>query len=111
MNVLVVGSGGREDALKEALRKSVFVKEIISVPGDMGQADCAWCGSNMLTGMSPLTVPITGRRVIDFVVVGPEAPLVAGMADIYRRNGKPVFGPSKRAAELEGSKVAAKLFC
>ena len=110
MNVLVVGSGGREDALKKALRKSAFVKEIISIPGDMGTADCAWCGSGMLTGRGRLT-SYASRKDIDFVVVGPEAPLVAGVADAYRRNGKAVFGPSQAAAMLEGSKVTAKLFC
>lgn len=110
MNVLLIGEDGRGRALEWALRKSVFVKDTISIPGDMGQADCTWCGSGMFTGIGRLA-SYASRKDIDFVVIGPEAPLVAGVADIYRRNGKSVFGPSRSAAMLEGSKVGSKLFC
>lgn len=110
MKILLIGSGGRERALEWMLRKSVFVTDIISVPGDLGRAECAWCGSDMFTGIGRFSQYL-GRKDIDFVIVGPEVPLVAGIADMFRLNGKPVFGPSKRAAELEGSKVACKLFC
>lgn len=110
MTVLVIGKDGRGAALVSVLRKSVFVKDIIWVPNELGVSECVWCSSDMVTGMSRL-ISYAGRKDIDFVVIGPEAPLVAGVADIFRSNGKAIFGPSKRAAQLEGSKVSAKLFC
>lgn len=110
MNVLIIGNKGRETALVWALQRSAFVGEITCIPGDMDVAECAWCESSMHTGKGLLS-RFAGKKEIDFVIIGPEAPLVAGVADVYRRSGKLVFGPSKRAAELEGSKVGAKLFC
>ena len=110
MNILLIGNDGRSSALEWALHKSVFVKSIKRVPGSMDMSECVWCDSLTHTGKALLS-RFAGVKEIDFVVIGPEAPLVAGVADVYRRFGKVVFGPSKRAAELEGSKVAAKLFC
>ena len=113
MNVLVIGSGGREAALRWALGKSVFVKNIFEAPADIGVTQCSWCDSAMHTGKGLLASYATMNRMkdVNFFIIGPEAPLVAGIKEVFTRAGKAVFGPSRRAAELEGSKEAMKLFC
>src|SRR6266540_2768468 len=85
MRILVVGSGGREHALAWKISRSPLVRALHVAPGNPGIS-----------------------RVADLVVVGPEAPLVAGLADRVAKDGIPVFGPSAAAAEIEGSKAFAK---
>lgn len=110
MNVLIVGSGGREHALAWAFKKSPLLTKLYCAPGNAGIAALATC------------LPIAGEDVagigkaakennIDFVMVGPEGPLVAGLADALRAEGIAVFGPSKAAAQLEGSKGFMKDVC
>lgn len=107
MKVLVVGGGGREHALVWKLRQSPRVKEVYCAPGNAGIARDAFC-----VGISP--DDITGllafarEKAIDLTIVGPEAPLNAGIVDRFQETGLKIFGPSRAAAEIEGSKVLAK---
>lgn len=109
MKVLLIGSGGREHALAWKLVQSELVEELVVAPGNPGIA------------MLPKTLNVAldvdnHEEILDYVkacgiglvVVGPEAPLVAGLADVLRANNIPVFGPNKSAAELEGSKAFSK---
>ena len=107
MNVLVVGSGGREHALVWKLGRSPTVGAIHAAPGNPGMAQLAHCHpvrADDAHGIAGLARELD----IDLVVVGPEVPLVAGLADELRHTGTPVFGPSAAAARIEGSKRFAK---
>ncbi|MCE1175071.1 MAG: phosphoribosylamine--glycine ligase [Propionibacteriales bacterium] len=106
--VLVIGSGGREHALAWALSKDPGVGAVHIAPGNPGTATV---GTNHgVDPMSPAAVAALATELAaDLVVVGPEAPLVAGVADAVRAAGIPVFGPSAEAAQLEGSKAFAKM--
>ena len=105
MKVLVVGSGAREHALARALSRDPQVTRLVVAPGNAGTTDAA--ESLPLDVMDPQAVAAAAGG-FDLVVVGPEAPLVAGVADAVRAVGVPVFGPSAAAAQLEGSKSFAK---
>ncbi len=109
LRVLVVGSGGREHALVAAIARSKRVAEILALPGNAGIAEVARCLPGKADDV-PRVVEAARRERIDLVVVGPEAPLVAGLADALTEAGIRVFGPSRAAAELEGSKVFSKRF-
>jgi phosphoribosylamine--glycine ligase len=104
VKVLVVGSGGREHALAWALSRSPLLTELHAAPGNPGIAALAHCHPVRSEDVASLAA---GLRA-DLVVVGPEAPLVAGLADEVRARGIPVFGPSAAAARIEGSKAFAK---
>ena len=107
MKVCVIGNGGREHALAWRLSISPSVTKVYAIPGSAAMSDCAelvgidWQQSDHL-------ISFLKDNQVDLVVVGPEAPLVAGLADVLNKAGIPVFGPSKTAAQLEGSKVFAK---
>ncbi len=107
VRVLVVGSGGREHALAWALSREAGVAELHAAPGNPGIAALATCHPVRADDQAALASLARGLRV-DLVVVGPEAPLVAGLADTLRRRGIAVFGPSAAAARIEGSKAFAK---
>ena len=107
MDVLVVGSGGREHALVWALTRSPGAGELHTAPGNPGIAALASCHPVRADDPASL-VPLAVELGVDLVVVGPEAPLVAGLADELRLRGVSVFGPSAAAARLEGSKAFAK---
>ena len=107
MRVLVVGSGGREHALAWSLSRSDDVDELHAAPGNPGIAALAHCHPVRADDASSL-VSLALELRIDLVVVGPEAPLVAGLADELRHRGVAVFGPSAAAARIEGSKAFAK---
>ena len=108
MRVLLVGSGGREHAIGWKLARSPRVKELISLPGNPGLAELGPVVEGI--GAEEVGAIAAMARVhrIDLVVVGPEAPLAAGLADALRRLKIPVFGPSRVAAMLESSKTFAK---
>ena len=107
MRVLVVGSGGREHALAWCLSRSADLAELHAAPGNPGIAALAHCHPVRADDSAAL-VSLARELRIDLVVVGPEAPLVAGLADELRRRGIGVFGPSSAAAQIEGSKAFAK---
>ena len=104
MKVLVVGSGGREHALAWAISRSPLLTELHAAPGNPGIAALAHCHPVRANDVGPLAAELRP----DLVVVGPEAPLVAGLADELRQRGIAVFGPSAAAAQIEGSKTFAK---
>jgi phosphoribosylamine--glycine ligase len=107
MKILIVGQGGREHALAWKIRQSPLVKQIFCAPGNAGTALEAVNVDIAATNIEGL-VQFAKKEKIDLTVIGPEAPLVAGLADILDKEGLRVFGPSRQAAELEGSKVFAK---
>jgi phosphoribosylamine--glycine ligase len=106
VKVLVVGSGGREHALAWALARSDDV-ELHAAPGNPGIAALAQCHPARAEDPAAI-IPLAAELGVDLVVVGPEAPLVIGLADGLRRRGIAVFGPSAAAARIEGSKTFAK---
>jgi phosphoribosylamine--glycine ligase len=107
MKVLVVGSGAREHALAWRISESPLVTEVLCAPGNAGTAEVARNVEVAATDVTGL-VKLARAEAVGLAVVGPEAPLVAGLADALADAGVPTFGPSMRAAELEGSKVFAK---
>ena len=109
MQILLIGSGGREHALAWKLAQSTQVEKIYAAPGNPGIAavekcECVELNLNDLDSVADFAE----EHGIDLTVVGPEATLVAGIADVFATRGLAVFGPSKAAAELEGSKAFAK---
>lgn len=108
VKVMVVGSGGREHALAWKLKGSAGVDEVLAVPGNAGIAEMARCVEAELTPAALLEV--AEREGVDFTVVGPEVPLVAGVADAFAAAGRRIFAPNRAAAQLEGSKAYAKAF-
>lgn len=109
MNVLVIGSGGREHALCWKIKQSPKVKQLYCAPGNGGIAEIAQCVSIGVDDVN-LLLQFALQKKIDLTIVGPEASLVAGIVDAFVAKGLKIFGPSKAAAELEGSKVFAKEF-
>lgn len=109
MNVLVIGSGGREHALCWKLKQSPKVKRLYCAPGNGGIAQIAEC-VNINADDVNILLQFAVNKMIDLTVVGPEAALAAGVVDAFTEKGLKIFGPSKAAAELESSKVFAKDF-
>ena len=110
MNVLVIGSGGREHALAWAISKSPLLGKLYAAPGNGGIAEEAECVPLDVADHAAI-VTWCREKAIGFVVIGPEAPLVAGLADALAAAGIAHFGPSKAAARLEGSKAFTKNLC
>ncbi|QEL23292.1 phosphoribosylamine--glycine ligase [Bosea sp. F3-2] len=110
MKILLIGSGGREHALAWAISASPLCDTLFIAPGNPGTAQC---GENVAVDIADHAAVVAFCRLqgIDLVVVGPEGPLVAGIADDIRQAGIKVFGPSKAAAQLEGSKGFTKELC
>ena len=110
MNILILGSGGREHALAWAVKQNPKTDRLIVAPGNAGIAQMAECASiDILSGQTVVT--FCEENAIDFVVIGPEAPLAAGVADATRAAGILTFGPSAAAARLEASKSFTKEIC
>ena len=110
MRVLIVGSGGREHALAWAIAASPLCERLYAAPGNAGIAERAECHDIAATDAAGL-IDLCRTQSIDFVVIGPEEPLVLGLADALRAEGIGVFGPGAAAAQLEGSKAWMKDFC
>ena len=110
MIVLLLGSGGREHALAWKLAQSERLTKLYAAPGNPGIAECAEC-----VDLDPLHIEsvlaFARDENVGLVVIGPEAPLVAGLADLLRENGILTFGPNQAAAQLEGSKGFTKDLC
>ena len=110
MNILILGGGGREHALAWAIQQNPKCDRLIVAPGNAGIAAIAECADiDILDGAAVVT--FAEENAVDFVVVGPEAPLAAGVADAARAAGLLVFGPSAAAARLESSKAFTKEVC
>lgn len=110
MNILILGSGGREHALAWAVKQNPKTDRLIVAPGNAGIAMLAECADiDILDGATVVT--FCEENAIDFVIVGPEAPLAAGVADACRAAGLLTFGPSAAAAKLEASKAFTKEIC
>ncbi len=109
MRVLIVGQGAREHAIAWKLRQSPLVKEIYAAPGNAGIAEVADCVNIGVADIIEIA-DFAEKLKIDLTVVGPELPLTLGIVDEFRMRDLPIFGPSRLAAELEGSKVFSKEF-
>ncbi len=110
MNVLVIGSGGREHALAWKIKQSPLVARLICAPGNAGMAEVADCAA-LDPGDHDAVVALCRAEKIDFVVVGPEQPLIEGLVDRLEAEGILTFGPRQDAAQLEGSKNFTKELC
>lgn len=109
MKVLVIGGGGREHTLVWKIKQNPQVKKIYCAPGNAGIAREAECVDIDVADTKKL-INFASKNKIDMTIAGPEKPLVNGIVDDFEENGLPIFGPSKRAAELEGSKAFCKDF-
>ena len=107
MNILILGSGGREHALLWKLAQSPEATKLYAVPGNPGMAELAECVAGSIEDNAAV-VKLAQEKKIDLVVVGPEVPLTNGVVDALRAAGIKAFGPTKAAAELEGSKSFSK---
>src|SRR6476646_7229217 len=110
MNILLLGSGGREHALAWKLASSTLTDRLFCAPGNAGIAQEAECVALDITDHAAV-IAFCRDNKIDFVVVGPEAPLVAGIVDDLESAGFRTFGPTRAAAQLEGSKGFTKDLC
>ena len=110
MNVLIIGSGGREHAICVSCKKSTEVKQIFCMPGNAGTEQIS---KNVLIDLDNFKeiVKFVKKNKIDLVIVGPEKPLVDGIVDFLEKNKIKVFGPDKIASKLEGSKIFTKKLC
>ena len=110
MNILILGSGGREHSLAWAVKQNPKCDRLIAAPGNAGMAEIAECAKlDIMDGGAVVT--FAEENAVDFVIVGPEAPLAAGVADRLRDAGVACFGPSAAAAKLEASKAFTKEIC
>ncbi|MBC6444010.1 MAG: phosphoribosylamine--glycine ligase [Alphaproteobacteria bacterium GM202ARS2] len=110
MKIAILGQGGREHAIVASLARSPLVSNLLCAPGNAGIADHATCDSLDITDCSVVCAWAT-QHAPDLIIIGPEAPLAAGVADALRQQNHLVFGPSKQAAQLETSKTWMKQFC
>ena len=107
MNILIIGSGGREHTLGWKIKQSPLVEQIYFAPGNPGTKEI---GENIpieVTDIQKL-LKFAKNKKIDLTIVGPETPLVLGIVDVFKKNKLKIFGPSKKASQIEGSKIFAK---
>ena len=107
MKILVVGSGGREHALSWSIARSPKCEKLYCAPGNGGISEIARL-VDIKADDVPGLLEFAKREKIDFTVVGPEATLVKGVVDVFKKEGLRIFGPDKELAALEGSKVFSK---
>jgi phosphoribosylamine--glycine ligase len=107
LNILVIGGGGREHAIIWKLAQSPLIDKIYCAPGNAGIAELAECLDVKIDDLNGL-LDIARNKKINYTIVGPEIPLSMGIVDLFEQNGFLIFGPTKKAAEIESSKVFAK---
>jgi phosphoribosylamine---glycine ligase len=107
MKVLIIGGGGREHALARAIRKSPYTESIACAPGNAGISEIAECVDIPATDIKAL-LNYARKNEVDLTVAGPELPLSLGIVDLFRKHGLTIFGPTQKAARIEGSKAFAK---
>ncbi|MCW1951867.1 MAG: phosphoribosylamine--glycine ligase, partial [Octadecabacter sp.] len=110
MNILILGGGGREHSLAWAVKQNPKCDRLIVAPGNAGIAQIAECATLDIED-GDAVANFCAENAVEFVIIGPEAPLAAGVADVLRGNGLVVFGCSKAAAQLESSKAFTKAIC
>ena len=110
MNVAVIGSGGREHSICYKLKQSKNLKKLICIPGNAGTSKLCKNINVDIFDFDQLYKEIK-KEEIELVIVGPEVPLVNGIKDFLEKKKIKVFGPSKKASQLEGSKIFLKNFC
>lgn len=108
MNVMIVGGGGREHAILEKLRENPRIEKLYALPGNGGMAAHAECVHILATDIDGI-VNFARDHAVDFAVIGPDDPLIAGVCDRLRAIGIRCFGPSKAAAAIEGSRTCKNL--
>jgi len=109
MKVLLIGSGGREHAIALSIKKSKLCTELVCAPGNPGMATLGQCFPVDIANPKEIA-KLAKRENVDFTVIGPEPPLVAGVVDEFQKQGMKIFGPTAAAAQLEGSKAFSKKF-
>src|SRR5271170_2158120 len=109
MKILIIGGGGREHAMAWKLRQSASVEKIWCAPGNGGISRDAECVPLNLSDVGA-AAELARKLGVDLTIVGPELPLVRGVADEFAKQGLTILGPSEKAAQLEGSKIFAKEF-
>ncbi len=109
MKILIIGSGGREHAIAWKIKQSPLCDKLFCAPGNGGISQLAECVDIEPTNIEAL-VKFVKHEGIDFTIVGPEAPLVGGIVDTFEKQKLRIFGPNRKAAQLEGSKIFAKEF-
>jgi phosphoribosylamine--glycine ligase len=107
MRVLIVGGGGREHALARSISKSPYTETIYCAPGNAGISEYAECVDIPVTDLKAL-LQFARKNEVDLTVVGPELPLSLGIVDLFQKHGLVIFGPTKKASQIEGSKAFAK---
>ena len=110
MNLAIIGSGGREHALCYKLKQSKEIKKLFCIPGNAGTKDLAENINEDISNFDNI-YSIIKKRKIDYVVVGPEEPLVNGIVDFFKKKNVKIFGPDKFSSQLEGSKAFMKNLC
>ena len=110
MNILILGSGAREHSIAWAVKQNPKCSRLLVAPGNAGIADIAEISNTNIENCDEV-VALAKREKIDFVIIGPEAPLAAGVSDVLKHNGFLVFGPTQAAANLEVSKSFMKEIC
>lgn len=108
MKVLVIGAGGREHALAYKLKQSSLVEKVYAIPGNDAMVNIAEVHSNISESNQQEILNFAKKNSIDWVIIGPEQPLIDGLADLLRKENIKVFGPGQDAAQIEGSKLFAK---
>ena len=108
MKVLVIGAGGREHALASKINQSSLVEKVYAIPGNEAMVKVAEIHNEIAESNHQEIINFAKNKNIDWVIIGPEQPLIDGLGDLLRQQGVKVFGPGQDVAQIEGSKLFAK---